>query len=462
MKTMLSSKRNHYMARVSILVVTVALIAGMVGCAPAPTQYNLTISSTSGGSVITPGEGTFTYNEGTVVNLVAAEAEQGYRFVSWTGDVSIIADVNDATTTITMNGDYEITANFEAIATVKYSLATSSTTGGSVAMPGDGTFAYNEGVVVNLVAKSDEGYRFVDWTGNVGNIANVNSASTTITMNGDYSIIANFEQEEAVYFADSNLKAAIRDAIGKPAGPIYPSNLEGLTSLSASNRTISNLTGLEQCTNLTELYLDFNQISDISHLASLTGLISLDLGGNQISDISPLIELTELTSLNLWHNNVSNASVLGNHTGLTSLNLGGDPITDISFLANLTELEWLDIHGHMYQRSDISVLAKLTKLTSLNVGGLYINDISPLAGLTKLTSLSLGPNQIGDISPLANLTNLTYLNLGRNQISDIYSLVQNGGLATGDAIDLSENPLSWTSVTIYIPQLQARGVSVQY
>ena len=40
-----------------------------------------------------------------------AESE-GYRFVEWTGDVGTIADVYAATTTITMNGDYSITANF--------------------------------------------------------------------------------------------------------------------------------------------------------------------------------------------------------------------------------------------------------------------------------------------------------------------------------------------------------------
>jgi hypothetical protein len=75
-------------------------------------EYALTISSTAGGSVAEPGEGTFTYDEVTVVDLVA-EPEEGYRFINWTGDVGTIADVEDATTTITMEDDYEITANFE-------------------------------------------------------------------------------------------------------------------------------------------------------------------------------------------------------------------------------------------------------------------------------------------------------------------------------------------------------------
>jgi len=150
-------------------------------------EYDLTISSTEGGSVTTPGEGTFTYDGGTVLSLVA-EAEEGYKFVNWTGHVGTIADVNDATTTITMQGDYSITANFGAA----YDLTISSTAGGSVTTPGEGTFTYGEGTVLDLVAVADEGYLFDEWTGDVGTIVDVNAAITTITMNGDYAITARF------------------------------------------------------------------------------------------------------------------------------------------------------------------------------------------------------------------------------------------------------------------------------
>jgi hypothetical protein len=76
-----------------------------------PSQYNLTINSTAGGNVTTPGEGTFTYNASEVVSLVAT-ADSGYQFVNWTGDVGTIGDVDAASTNITMNGSYSITANF--------------------------------------------------------------------------------------------------------------------------------------------------------------------------------------------------------------------------------------------------------------------------------------------------------------------------------------------------------------
>ncbi|MDH5696655.1 MAG: hypothetical protein OEZ00_08695 [Dehalococcoidia bacterium] len=94
---------------VGILLIAVALIAGMVGCIPV--QYNLTIDSTCGGVVTKPGEGTFTYFEGKVVRLVARPVT-GYFFREWTGDVATVETVNCFLTAITMNGNYHITANF--------------------------------------------------------------------------------------------------------------------------------------------------------------------------------------------------------------------------------------------------------------------------------------------------------------------------------------------------------------
>jgi len=100
------------MARVSIFLIVTALIGGTMSCASAPTaQYDLTISSTEGGSVTSPGEGTFTYDEVTIVKLVA-EPDEGYQFANWTGGVTTIGNVNTAITILTTNDSYEITANF--------------------------------------------------------------------------------------------------------------------------------------------------------------------------------------------------------------------------------------------------------------------------------------------------------------------------------------------------------------
>lgn len=92
-----------------------------------PRKYYLKIGSTLGGSVVTPGRSTFAnvlsagaymfFNAGTgatVVNLEAVPKTADWEFVNWTGDVSSVANVTGAKTSITIvpNRDYEITANF--------------------------------------------------------------------------------------------------------------------------------------------------------------------------------------------------------------------------------------------------------------------------------------------------------------------------------------------------------------
>ena len=149
--------------------------------------HDLTASSTAGGSVSDPGEGTYTYDEGTVVDLVATP-DEGYRFDEWTGSVGTVANVHSATTTITMNGGYSVTAEFVKT----YDLTTSSTSGGSVTTPGEGTYTYDQGTAVDLVATPNAGYRFDEWTGEVSGVADINDPTTTVTMNGDYSITADF------------------------------------------------------------------------------------------------------------------------------------------------------------------------------------------------------------------------------------------------------------------------------
>ena len=111
MRTIFSSSRGHYLASVSIFLIAVVLLAGMVSCDVNRESYTLTITSTPGGSVVEPGEGTFTYDEGTIVNLVA-EADEGYQFVNWSGGLLHIADYRAAATTIVINNDYSISANF--------------------------------------------------------------------------------------------------------------------------------------------------------------------------------------------------------------------------------------------------------------------------------------------------------------------------------------------------------------
>jgi hypothetical protein len=81
-----------------------------------PVLYELTISSTTGGSVTIPGEGLFPYYAGAQVQLLA-EVETRYRFVRWTANPAVtFGDETAEETTFTMPAQaVAVTASFEEL-----------------------------------------------------------------------------------------------------------------------------------------------------------------------------------------------------------------------------------------------------------------------------------------------------------------------------------------------------------
>ncbi len=105
-------RRYYYVRNVLAFFLLSTFITLLTACEPAPDQYNLTIASTEGGSVTAPGEGTFTFDADSEVDLIASPYE-GYRFVSWTGDVHSIASIFSSETTVTIDSHQSIIAEFE-------------------------------------------------------------------------------------------------------------------------------------------------------------------------------------------------------------------------------------------------------------------------------------------------------------------------------------------------------------
>jgi len=147
------------------------------------------------GGVASAENGTGTYEAGAAV-AIEAVAASGYRFVKWTAAPEVeFEDAGSAETTFVMPDEaVTITASFVAVR----ELTISSTSGGRVTAPGEGEFIYDAGEPVGLAAEADYGYDFVKWTGSVDAIADPESASTTIIVDGDYSLTASFEETPPV------------------------------------------------------------------------------------------------------------------------------------------------------------------------------------------------------------------------------------------------------------------------
>ena len=238
-----------------------------------------------------------------------------------------------------------------------------------------------------------------------------------------------------VSFDDPGLEAAVRDAVDKPAGPLYDCDVEPLTFLNARNRGISDLTGIDQLIGLQTLNLYKNDIVDITPLAGLTGLQSLHLSANAIVDITPLVGLTGLQSLGLSANDIVDITPLVGLTGLQTLELYWNGITEIGALASLVNLRVLKLTENAF--TTIDALTALIGLETLSLAGNAIADFRPLANLTGLQSLDLEDTGIADISVLEDLTDLRILYLAHNGVGDITVLA---GLTNLETLDLLANP----------------------
>jgi hypothetical protein len=166
-------------------------------------RRSLTISSTTGGQVTTPGQGSFEYEPGTAVS-VTAEASSGHAFSHWTGtavDAGKVADATAANTTVTVDANYTLVAHFVSTGpAARRTLTVSATRGGSVSLPGEGEFEYDDGTDVWIMAQPENMWRFTGWTGTAvtaGKVENPAAARTTVTVDADCTLVANFEPIDA-------------------------------------------------------------------------------------------------------------------------------------------------------------------------------------------------------------------------------------------------------------------------
>jgi len=128
------------------------------------------------------------YAHGTIVTLTATPAS-GWTFSGWSG--ALTGSTNP--TTITMDAAKTVTATFTQIT---YTLTMAVSPGGSgTTTPAVGGHSYASGTSVPITATAATGYHFVNWTVSGGTgVANPTNASTTVSVDQNKTVTANFEQ----------------------------------------------------------------------------------------------------------------------------------------------------------------------------------------------------------------------------------------------------------------------------
>jgi len=208
--------------------------------------------------------------------------------------------------------------------------------------------------------------------------------------------------------------------------------IDSVSYLNISYQNISELTGIEDFTNLTYFECNNNQLTSLD--ISQNSIDFLICNNNQLTSINLN---TNLFNLSCWENNLTNLNVSSN-TNLTYLYCGTNQLTTLD-LSNNTALTNLDCSYNQLTSLDVSNNPNLTGLTADN------NTLTNI-------DLSNNPNLINVRldNNLLNLLDLSYqdiqyLNCRNNQITDL--IIDSDSL---NELFCGNNPISFFDATQHI------------
>ena len=145
--------------------------------------YTITVSANPSNSGTTSGGGT--YNHGQSCTVIATSAD-GYTFMNWTENGSVVS--TDANYTFVVTSNRSLVANFEEQLPDTYNINVSPNPNIGGTVTGGGTYAGGQQCTVTATANT--GYTFVNWTEN-GEVVTTN-ASYTFIVEGNRTLVANF------------------------------------------------------------------------------------------------------------------------------------------------------------------------------------------------------------------------------------------------------------------------------
>ena len=184
--------------------------------------------------------------------------------------------------------------------------------------------------------------------------------------------------------------------------------IEKVAYLDVSGKGLTDLSGIEYFTGLTNLNCNSNFLTSLN-VSGLTSLTNLSCQKNSLQSLK-VSGLTKLSILNCFDNSLTSLDLSG-LTSLSHLFCNENQLTslDLSKLASLEQLECND-------NSLISlIIGNLTKLTKLNCSGNQLLSLD-VSNLTGLTTLDCSKNQLTSLV-VSGLTALTELYCNDNQLA---------------------------------------------
>ena len=145
--------------------------------------YTITVTANPSNSGTVTGGGT--YNHGQSCTVIATSTD-GYTFLNWTENGSVVS--NNANYTFTVTGNRSLVAHFEEQAPDTYNINVSPNPNIGGTVTGGGS--YEEGQQCTVTATANTGYTFINWTENGDEVST--EASYSFVVAGNRNLVANF------------------------------------------------------------------------------------------------------------------------------------------------------------------------------------------------------------------------------------------------------------------------------
>ncbi|EMQ6452765.1 LapB repeat-containing protein, partial [Listeria monocytogenes] len=256
----------------------------------------------------------------------------------------------------------------------------------------------------------------------------------------------NLKQEKTVLQAGETYETVFPDAalatvIAKAATgseditqEVSQTDLNKITSLTATSKGIVDLTGIDLLSKLTSLSISGNQITDISALNGLVNLSNLNVSNNKITSFNlnansnlPMLSAVDIRSNNLKNINVQDQPKLrtiecdtGSSSELTEVTLKNLPILIVA--GNGSSAYQNDIVFSSTPGLSKVILENLPSISSsVRLDRCAIEELV-INNLPKVSMVNISNNKITTLEGLENLSAVNTLYVSENLVTEIENL----------------------------------------
>ncbi|MGM0587673.1 MAG: BspA family leucine-rich repeat surface protein [Bacteroidota bacterium] len=394
------------------LITCISCDQGTIGSDAQFYDVTVSLSPMNAGSILPSPDSS--YDADAKVNFEAVPSD-GYNFISWSGDVNS----GDNPISVTVDEDKSLTANFEK---KSYALVIKTKGEGDVTekVIQRKSKDYEHGTVVELTANAVDGWKFIEWTGDI----NVSENPLKVSVESPMEITAVFNN---FYFAENEVTVTCEDAevgeSGTVSGVTYTKRTaDQITVYNAENSCTSGITDMSGMFYNATLFnkdissWDVSSVTDMTNMFIYAEAFNSDVSHWDVSNVTNMNGMfTHASSFNseLSHWDVSNVT---NMRGMFSnaISFNGDisnwdvsSVTDMYAMFYIAESFDADISSwDVSNVTNMSLMFVSAKSFNADISSWNVGNVTFMRGMFSSASSFNADISSWDVSNVKNISSM--------------------------------------------------------